>query len=169
MKQKLSIDIETYSPIDLSTAGVYKYDPAFEIMLLAYAYNDMDVQLVDLARGDEMPYKLMQDLTDPAITKTAFNAAFEVTCIEAFFGVVLDLSQWECTMVKSVMCGYPMSLSQVAEVMGLEQQKMSIGRTLIRTFSIPVKPTRANGMRTRNLHHHDPLRWDLFRDCIPGR
>ena len=78
MRQKLSIDIETYSPIDLSTAGVYKYaaDPDFEIMLLAYAYDDMDVQLVDLARGDEMAYKLMQDLTDPAITKTAFNAAF---------------------------------------------------------------------------------------------
>lgn len=172
----LSIDIETYSSEDLSKSGVYKYAEAedFEILLFAYAYDDGPVEIVDLASGETLPVQVYGDLINPTVLKTAFNANFEITCIqEAVKNIAsptdwrigyLPPEQWECTMVKSAMLGLPMSLDGVAKALNLEQQKMAAGRALIRYFSMPCKPTKSNGMRTRNLPHHDPDKWALFKE-----
>lgn len=162
----LAIDIETYSSEDLTKTGVYKYAEAadFEILLFAYAYDDEPVQIVDLANGEKLPDHVIIELADRNVLKTAFNANFEITCIRQFLGIHLPADQWECTMVKSAMLGLPMSLDGVAKALNLEQQKMSAGRALMRYFSMPCKPTKSNGMRTRNLPHHDPDKWALFKE-----
>ena len=165
----LSIDIETYSPTDLKSSGVFAYaaDPDFEILLFAYTWDDGEVFIVDMASGEELPGAILQALTDPKTLKTAFNAAFEMACISAWFRIELDPAQWECTMVRSAMFGLAMSLKAVAEILKLDEQKMSVGTTLIRYFSVPCKPTRSNGERTRNLPHHDRDKWELFKAyCI---
>ena len=182
----LSIDIETYSSEDLTKTGVYKYAEAedFEILLFAYAYDDRPVEIIDLASGETFPPDVYSDLINPTVLKTAFNANFEITCLrEALKKIAspmlkgpapergwdwkistLPADQWECTMVKSAMLGLPMSLDGVAKALNLEQQKMAAGRALIRYFSMPCKPTKSNGMRTRNLPHHDPDKWALFKE-----
>ena len=182
----LSIDIETYSSEDLTKTGVYKYAEAedFEILLFAYAYDDGPVEIIDLASGETFPADVYSDLINPTVLKTAFNANFEITCLrEALKKIAspmlkgpapergwdwkistLPADQWECTMVKSAMLGLPMSLDGVAKALNLEQQKMAAGRALIRYFSMPCKPTKSNGMRTRNLPHHDPDKWALFKE-----
>lgn len=160
----LSIDIETFSSTDLFSAGVYKYveAPDFEVLLIAYAYDGGDVGVIDLTAENIEP-QLLANLTDPAIIKTAYNAAFERTCLAKHFGIPMPPEQWQCTMVKAAMAGYPMGLEAVAKAMKLDQQKDASGKALIRFFSIPCKPTAKNGMRTRNLPQHDPFRWEDFK------
>ncbi len=165
----LAIDIETYSPIDLGKSGVYPYveHPDFEILLFAYAFDNDPVKCVDIAQGEDLPEEVKNALTDTFIIKIAFNANFERVCIGQFFSVVLPIDQWECTMIRSAMLGLPLALGVVAKVLHLEQEKMSIGKALIRYFSMPCKPTKTNGERTRNLPKHDIEKWDLFKSyCI---
>lgn len=161
MSKYLSIDIETYSPVDLKSAGVYKYaeHPDFDILLFAYAFDDEPVKCVT---PSEIPYEVEKALLDPAITKRAFNAAFERICLSAYYGEDFPAEQWECTMVAAARMGLPLSLEQVAKVLKLSQQKDTEGRNLIRYFSMPCKPTKTNGMRTRNLPEHDPVKWQKF-------
>jgi len=164
----LRIDIETYSSVDLRKCGVHRYVESddFEVTLFGYAYGDSSVNVVDLLQGQALPQHVLHDLTDPEVTKTAFNAAFEVACISKHFGLQLDVTQWQCTSVHSLYLGLPGSLGDVGRVLGLDQdkQKMGVGGALIRYFCIPCKPTKTNGGRTRNLPHHDPARWQLFKD-----
>lgn len=167
----LGIDIETFSPVDLTKAGVYAYagHPDFEILLFAYSADNGPVQIVDIASGELVPDEILQAMEDPNVLKTAFNANFEITCINSFKGlqVFVHAEQWECTMVKAAMVGLPLSLSQVAEVLKLDMQKMTEGKKLIRFFSMPCTPTYANRRRTRNLPTTDPDKWELFKKyCI---
>lgn len=164
----LGIDIETYSSEDIAN-GVYRYADAedFTILLFAYSVNDGPVLITDIAQGEEIPSRIVEALTDPHVIKTAFNAAFERTCLNKFFGLNMDADQWECTMVRSAMLGLPLSLDAVGRVLKLEQQKMQEGKSLIRYFSCPCKPTKVNGGRTRNLPQHAPDKWATFkRYCI---
>lgn len=165
----LAVDIETFSPVDLKTSGVYKYaeSPDFEVLLFAYAYDDGPVKIVDLASGEFIPQKVRRDLVNPEVTKTAFNASFERTCLGAKFNLHLSPEEWDCTMIRAAVCGLPLSLEKAAEVLNLPQQKDAGGKALIRYFSLPCKPTKANGGRTRNLPHHDPVKWEAFKKyCI---
>lgn len=161
----LGIDIETYSSIDLIKAGVYKYAEAddFEILLFAYAFDDAPIQLIDMAQGERLPAEVLDALTDSKILKTAFNANFEITCIGNYLDLDLVIGQWECTMIRSAMCGLPLSLDASSKVLGLIQEKMAAGKALINYFSKPCKPTKTNGMRTRNLPTHDIDKWNLFK------
>ncbi len=162
----LAIDIETYSSVSLKECGVYAYaaSPDFEILLFGYAWDDGPVEVIDLAQGQKLPQELQDALYDPQILKTAFNASFERTCLSAFMGSVTPPEQWSCTAVMASELGLPRSLEAVGEVIGLpeDKQKSKTGRALIRYFSIPCKPTKSNGLRTRNLPEHDPERWALY-------
>ncbi len=162
----LAIDIETYSAVSLQKCGVYAYaqSPDFEILLFGYAWDDGPVEVIDLAKGQSLPQELQDALYDPEILKTAFNASFERTCLSAFMGRVTPPEQWSCTAVMARELGLPGSLEAVGEVIGLpeDKQKSKTGRALIRYFSIPCKPTKTNGNRTRNLPEHDPDRWNLY-------
>jgi len=160
----LSIDIETYSSINLKDCGVYRYveAPDFEILLFAYAYDDGPVHVVDLTAFEDLPERVRLDLADPAVIKTAFNANFERVCIEKHFGIRCDPRQWRCTMVWSLALGLPGSLEGVAEALGLEARKDQRGKALIKYFSEPCSPTKANGGRTRNFPEHDPEKWRQF-------
>ncbi|UTG84515.1 DNA polymerase [Bacillus paranthracis] len=160
----LQIDIETYSSVDLTKSGVYRYaeSPDFEILLFAYAYDDKPVEVVDLTAFEDLTEQVMRDLTDPQVLKTAFNANFERTCISKFFNIECDPLQWRCTAVHSLGLGLPGYLAGVAEVLKLDAQKDTKGKSLIRYFSIPCKPTKANGKRTRNMPHHDPEKWKMY-------
>lgn len=163
----LAIDIETYSSADLKSCGVYKYTEAedFEILLFGYRItNSLQTYVVDLASGETLPYEVLIALTDPYYKKTAHNAAFERTCIAKHFGLTLPPDQWECTMAKAAQLGLPLALAQVTTALGIEDGKMSEGKKLIRYFSIPCKPTKKNGMRTRNLPEHDPEAWLSFKE-----
>ena len=165
----LGIDIETYSEVDLPKCGVYAYaeHPSFEILLFAYAFDDEETQVVDLKCGERLPPRVLDALTDPAITKTAFNAAFERTCIGRCLGKRLDAAQWQCTAVQSAMLALPLSLEGVGEVLGIERKKLKEGGDLVRYFSLPCKPTKANGQRTRNLPEHAPEKWRRFKEyCV---
>lgn len=161
----LSIDIETYSPADLTKTGVYKYaeDPDFEILLFAYAFDDAPVRVVDIAQGETLPGDVLTALTSSQVLKTAFNANFEITCIGAYLGMELYPDQWECTMIRSAICGLPLGLDASSKVLGLEQEKMAAGKALINYFSKPCKPTKANGGRIRNLPVHDKDKWEVFK------
>lgn len=163
--QTLSIDIETYSSIDIKKSGVYKYAaaPDFQVMLFAYSFAGGPVQIIDLTK-DKLPESMVYQLTAPHVLKTAFNAAFERTCLSRHLGVELDPAQWDCTMVRAGRAGYPMSLATTAKAINLAQEKMSSGAALIRYFSIPCKPTKANGGRERNLPEHAPEKWQEFMD-----
>ncbi|MDR3587326.1 MAG: hypothetical protein P4L59_18725, partial [Desulfosporosinus sp.] len=162
----LGIDIETYSCVDLKKAGVYAYTsaPDFEILLFAYAFDADPVEVVDLASGERLPPKILDALTDDSVIKTAFNAAFERTCLAVYLKQTLSPKAWRCTAVQSAMLGLPLHLAGVAKVLGLEEQKMSEGKALIRYFSIPCKPTKVNGGRTRNLPSHSLEKWAVFKD-----
>ena len=161
----LSIDIETYSDVDLSKCGVYKYasSPDFEILLFGYAVDGGDVRVVDLACGEQIPDEVIGALSDASVAKWAFNAMFERVCLSNFLGEWLEPEGWHCTMVWSATLGLPLSLENAGAVLGLEKQKLTEGKDLIRYFCVPCKPTKANGGRTRNLPEHDPEKWERFK------
>ena len=163
--RNLSIDIETYSDVDLSKCGVYKYasSPAFEVLLFGYAADGGDVRVVDLACGEQIPEEVISALADTSVTKWAFNAMFERVCLSNFLGEWLEPEGWHCTMVWSATLGLPLSLESAGAVLGLEKQKLTEGKDLIRYFCVPCKPTKANGGRTRNLPEHDPEKWERFK------
>ena len=161
----LSIDIETYSDVDLSKCGVYKYasSPAFEVLLFGYAADGGDVRVVDLACGEQIPDEIISALSDASVTKWAFNAMFERVCLSNFLGEWLEPEGWHCTMVWSATLGLPLSLESAGAALGLEKQKLIEGKDLILYFCVPCKPTKANGGRTRNLPGHDPVKWERFK------
>lgn len=165
----LSIDIETYSDVDLTKCGVYAYSdsPNFEILLFAYAFDEEPTQIVDLACGEQLPEKVLGALGDPAITKAAFNAQFERTCISRYLGWKLSPEGWQCTAVQSAMLALPLSLDNVGEVLNIQRKKLKEGADLVRFFSMPCKPTKANGGRTRNRPEDAPEKWERFKTyCI---
>lgn len=161
----LSIDIETYSDVDLSKCGVYKYasSPTFEVLLFGYAVDGGDVCVVDLACGEQIPEEVISALSDTSVTKWAFNAMFERVCLSNFLGEWLEPEGWHCTMVWSATLGLPLSLESAGAALGLEKQKLTEGKDLIRYFCVPCKPTKANGGRTRNRPEHDPEKWERFK------
>lgn len=166
----LSIDIETYSSNDLSKCGVYKYVEAkdFEIMLFGFSLNGSDVEVVDLASGEEIPPHIINAIKDDNTIKFAFNATFERVCLSRYLGyktgTYLNPKSWRCTMIWSAYLGLPLSLRGVGEVLKLDKQKLSEGKNLINYFTKPCNPTKANGGRTRNLPHHDPQKWHTFKE-----
>ena len=161
----ISIDIETYSDVDLSKCGVYKYSssPNFEVLLFGYSVDGGDVKVVDLCQGEEIPADILAALSDESVTKWAFNAMFERVCLSNYLGEWLEPESWKCSMVWSATLGLPLSLENVGAVLGLEKQKLSEGKDLIRYFCVPCKPTKANGGRTRNLPEHDREKWERFK------
>lgn len=161
---ELAIDIETFSSVDLKKCGVYKYveSPDFQILMISWSYDGGKVYTLDLTRNAELPLELLEALISFDVLKTAYNANFERTCLGKHTGYYMFPNQWECTMVRAGSLGLPMSLEKTAQVMGLNQQKDNAGKALIRYFSVPCKPTKANGMRTRNLPHHDPVKWKQY-------
>ena len=161
----ISIDIETYSDVDLSKCGVYKYSssPNFEILLFGYSVDGGEVEVVDVACGEKIPTDIMAALSDESVTKWAFNAMFERVCLSNYLGEWLEPESWKCSMVWSATLGLPLSLENVGAVLGLEKQKLSEGKDLIRYFCVPCKPTKANGGRKRNLPGHDREKWKRFK------
>lgn len=165
----ISIDVETYSSIDLAKSGVYRYaeSPDFEILLFGYSIDGGDVQVVDLAGGEKLPDEIRTALIDPAVIKWAFNSQFERICLSKWLGLpsgqYLDPRSWRCTMVWSAYMGIPLSLEGAGAVLGLEKQKLTEGKDLIRYFCKPCNPTAANGERTRNLPVHAPDKWSAFK------
>ena len=163
-KRVLSIDLETYSDMDLSTCGVYRYvEGDFHILLFAYAFDDDPVQVVDLACGEELPQEVKDAIFDDNIIKAAWNAQFERTCLSQYFGVRLSPDSWQCSMVWAASLSLPLKLKAAAEVLKTGEQKDDAGERLIRYFSIPCKPTKTNGGRTRNLPEHAPEDWKRFK------
>lgn len=161
----LSIDIETFSDVDLKKCGVYKYvsSPAFEILLFGYAVDGGSVRVADLACGEKIPDEVVAALSDESVTKWAFNAMFERVCLSNYLGEWLEPKGWHCTMVWSATLGLPLSLESAGAVLGLEKQKLTEGKDLIRYFCVPCKPTKTNGGRTRNLPEHDREKWERFK------
>lgn len=159
--KELGIDIETYSGADLTSCGVYRYveDPGFAVLLFGYSIDGGEVECVDLASGERLPPEVKDALTDPRVTKTAFNAAFERICLGRWLGIErrLDPAQWKCTMVRAARMGLPLSLGQCAEVLGLEEGKMKEGKALIRYFSTPA---RGGG---RHMPEDAPEKWETFK------
>ena len=166
--RNLSIDIETYSDVDLPKCGVYKYvEGDFHILLFAYAFDDEDVKIVDLACGEELPQEVLDAIDDPNVIKWAWNAQFERTCISHYLGRVLSPDSWRCSMVHAASLSLPLSLKEAAKALKTGEQKDKAGENLIRYFSVPCKPTKANGGRTRNLPEHNPEGWQQFKDyCV---
>lgn len=167
--RELSIDIETYSSEDLTKTGVYRYAeaPDFTILLFAYAFDDEEIKMIDLASAETLPEEIVAALTNPAIIKTAYNANFERTCLAAYLHLPMPPEQWRCSAVAASELGLPQTLAGVAEVLGLQEQKDTRGKALINYFSKPCKPTKVNGGRTRNLPEHAPDKWQIFKDyCI---
>lgn len=162
----LSIDIETFSSVDLAKSGVYRYAeaPDFEILLFGYSVDAGPVQVVDFACGEKIPKEIQQAILDNNVTKWAFNAQFERICLSKHFGIHLEPDSWRCTMVWSAYLGLPLSLEGAAIVTGADKKKLTEGKELIRYFSVPCKPTGANGGRTRNLPEHAPEKWNSFKE-----
>jgi len=183
--QKLSIDLETFSDVDLAKCGLYKYaeSPNFEILLFGYAVDGGEVHVVDLTQGEQIPEDVLSALTDDSVIKWGFNVAFERVCLSRYLsdrGISLDpfhdnhpLSQecarflnpesWRCSMVWAATLGLPLSLKGVGAVLKLDDQKMDEGKALIKYFSVPCAPTKSNGGRTRNLPSDDPEKWSVFK------
>ena len=179
----LSLDLETYSSVDLPKAGLYRYaeSPDFEILLFAFSVNEGPVQVVDVACGEEVPEAILAALTDDSVEKWAYNAQFERVCLsywlrrhhpehfrsysipEDTVGNYLDPSAWKCSRIWGAYMGLPLSLKGVGAVLKLDEQKMEEGADLIKYFCKPCRPTKKNGGRTRNLPHHDPAKWALFK------
>ena len=165
----LSIDIETYSDIPLQKTGVYRYceSPNFEILLFGYSIDSGPVQVVDLACGEHIPKEVLAALEDDSVIKWAFNAAFERVCLSRYLGYptgeYLDPESWHCSMVWAATMGLPLSLEGVGVVLGLEKQKLTEGKELIKYFCQPCLPTKANSQRTRNRPFHAPDKWELFK------
>ena len=168
MKQ-ISIDLETFSSANLVKCGVYKYveAPDFTILLFGYSVDGGPVKVIDLACGERIPPDIIRALQDDSVIKWAFNAQFERICLSRFLGKstgdYLDPSSWRCSMVWSAYMELPLSLEGVGAVLGLEKQKLSEGKDLIRYFCVPCAPTNSNGGRTRNLPHHNIEKWTLFK------
>ena len=163
--KSIEIDIETYSDVDLSKCGVYRYSssPNFEILLFGYSVDGGEVRVVDLCQGENIPVEILAAISDESVTKWAFNAMFERVCLSNYLGEWLEPESWKCSMVWSATLGLPLSLENVGAVLGLEKQKLSEGKDLIRYFCVPCKPTKANGGRTRNLPEHDREKWGRFK------
>ena len=183
--QKLSIDLETFSDVDLAKCGLYKYaeSPNFEILLFGYAVDGGEVHVVDLAQGEQIPEDVLSALTDDSVIKWGFNVAFERVCLSRYLsdrGISLDpfhdnhpLSQecarflnpesWRCSMIWAATLGLPLSLKGVGAVLKLDDQKMDEGKALIKYFSVPCAPTKSNGGRTRNMPSDDPEKWSVFK------
>lgn len=161
----LSIDIETFSDVDLSKCGVYKYasSPTFEVLLFGYSVDGGGVRVVDLACGEKIPADILAALSDESVMKWAFNAMFERVCLSYYLGEWLEPEGWHCTMVWSATLGLPLSLENAGAVLGLEKQKLTEGKELIRYFCVPCKPTKTNGGRMRNLPEHDREKWSRFK------
>ncbi len=179
----LSLDLETYSDVDLNKCGVYKYtqSPAFEILLFGVSVNGGEVQVYDLAQGETVPMEIIKALSDASVLKWAFNASFERVCLSVWLrryypeyfesysihedtvGDYLDPTSWRCSMVWSAYMGLPLSLAGTGAVLGLSEQKLKEGKDLIRYFCVPCKATKSNGGRTRNLPEHDMEKWELFK------
>ena len=179
----LSLDLETFSDVDLNKCGVYKYaqSSAFEILLFGVSVNGGEVQVYDLAQGESVPMEIIKALTDNSVLKWAFNASFERVCLSVWLqkhypqyfesysihedtvGDYLDPSAWRCSMVWSAYMGLPLSLAGAGAVLGLSEQKLKEGKDLIRYFCAPCRPTQANGGRTRNLPEHDVQKWETFK------
>lgn len=169
MGRTLAIDIETYSDVDLISCGVYKYSssPHFEILLIAYSVDDKETVCIDVANGEEPPKEFMEMLLDDTVTKTAFNANFERTCFSNYYQHSFRPEAWRCTAVQAAMLALPLSLEGVGEVLGLDKQKMTEGKELIKYFCSPCKATKSNGGRTRNLPKDAPEKWRQFKTyCI---
>ncbi|WP_331467989.1 DNA polymerase [Peptostreptococcus porci] len=183
MMKAISIDLETYSDVDLQKCGVYKYAQSdnFEILLFGYSVDSGEVIVVDLAQGENIPNEIVKALTDESAIKWAFNAAFERVCLSEYLrryyekdfrsysinedtvGDYLDPSSWKCSMIWSAYMGLPLSLAGAGAVLGLSEQKLTEGKDLIRYFCVPCKPTKVNGGRTRNLPLHDTEKWEMFK------
>ncbi len=161
----LSADIECFSDVDLIKCGVYAYadSPAFEILLFAYSFDGGETQIIDLAQGEKLPAEVEEAIFDISVTKTAYNANFERTCLSKHFGRHIPPESWHCSAVQAAMLALPRSLEDVGRVLGLDEQKMKEGKDLIRYFCVPCKPTKANGGRARNLPCHAPEKWELFK------
>ena len=172
MHRVMGIDIETYSSVDLTDAGVYAYTeaPDFDILLISYIFDDWvedDVRTIDCFDADpDMMAEFVEALTDPRIVKTAFNANFERTCLAKWLNKPMPPEEWRCTMVKALTLGLPGNLAGAGEALGLPAEKLKDpqGKALIQFFSKPCKPTRVNGQRTRNLPEHDPAKWQLYKN-----
>ena len=167
MAHHLSIDLETYSSVDLKKSGMFKYieSPDYQILLFAYSIDGEPVQVIDLATGEQIPPWLTAALRDPEFIKHAYNAAFEWGGLSKYFGT-LPVDQWRCTMFHGLYCGYTAGLEATGKALGLaaDKQKLNSGKALIRYFCVPCRPTKTNGGRTRNLPHHDPEKWALFKE-----
>ncbi len=172
--KRVHIDIETYCELDLTECGVYAYahHPSFEILLIGYAYGDDEVQVIDLAQGEEPPEELLRDILDKNVAKVAHNAAFERICLSEYAKRknllkqgYIDATNWHCTSVRAAELGLPRSLKDVGDALHLSEDnsKLSTGKLLINYFCKPCKPTKANGQRTRNYYFHDIERWDAFK------
>ena len=179
--KNLSVDLETFSSVNLGKCGVYKYAESddFEILLFGYSVDGSEVQVVDLAQGETIPEVVLSALTDETVTKWAFNAQFERVCLSRYLrdkginvnpgqtgkseGLFLNPSSWHCTMIWSATLGLPMSLENVGTVLGLDKQKLTEGKNLIKYFCLPCNPTKVNGGRTRNKYFHDKEKWELFK------
>lgn len=179
--ENLSVDLETFSSVDLKKCGVYKYAESddFEILLFGYSVDGGEVQVVDLAQGETIPDVVLSALTDETVTKWAFNAQFERVCLSRYLrdkginvnpgqtgkseSLFLNPCSWHCTMIWSATLGLPMSLESVGAVLGLDKQKLTEGKNLIKYFCLPCNPTKVNGGRTRNKYFHDKEKWELFK------
>lgn len=165
----LEIDIESFSDVDLSKAGVYRYSesPNFEILLFGYSVDGGGVKVIDLACGEKIPAEIVSALEDETVEKWAYNAQFERVCISKYLGLptgeYLDPSSWKCSMVWAAYLGLPQSLENVGAALGLEKQKLTEGKDLIRYFCVPCKPTKINSGWTRNLPEHDGEKWERFK------
>ncbi|MDP4145370.1 MAG: DNA polymerase [Bacillota bacterium] len=162
----LSIDIETFSSVDIKKSGLYKYVQSldFQILLFAYSFDGEPVKVIDLAQGETLSMELVDALQNPDVIKHAYNASFEWYALNKFY--YSPLEQWRCTMLHGLYCGYTAGLAVTAVALGLpeDKRKLGIGSALIKTFCVPVKPTVKNGQRTRNLPQHEPEKWSLFKE-----
>lgn len=167
--KSICLDLETFSSVDITKSGVYRYaeSPDFEILLFACSVNGEPVQVYDLASGEKVPDEILKALADENVIKHSFNASFERICLSRYLGLptgsYLSPEGWHCDMVWAATLGLPQSLEGVGAVLGLEKQKLTEGKDLIRFFCKPCAPTQSNGGRTRNLPHHDPDKWETFK------
>lgn len=164
----LSIDLETFSSVPIAKAGAQKYIEShdFEILLFAYSVDGSDVSCIDFLQGEILPNWLIDALTSPDYIKHAYNAAFEWGCLSRYLGRQLPPEQWRCTMFHGLYAGYTAGLDATGRALGLpeDKRKLNTGKALIRYFCVPCAPTKANGGRTRNMPHHAPERWQLFKE-----
>ena len=161
----LGLDLETYSDVDLGKCGLYRYvEGDFHILILAYAFDDDEVTVVDMACGEPIPQEVLEAIDDPQVIKAAWNAQFERTCIGHYLGRRLSPEGWRCSMVHAASISLPLALKNAAKVLRTGEQKDRAGENLIKYFSVPCKPTKSNGGRTRNLPEHDPQGWQRFKD-----